>query len=302
MSNIPLTQAELPERGVLAVRGPDWRAFLQGLVSNDVARVTPDRAVYAALLTPQGKYLHDFFMVAAGDSEDDGVLLEGERARLGDLAKRLSVFKLRAQVEVADVSDDWRVVTLWGGGAATALGLADERGAAGRLGAGFAFVDPRLAAAGARALLPTGAEGAPDAFAVGTAADYDSHRLALGLPDGSRDMVVEKAILLENGFDELAGVDWNKGCYMGQELTARTKYRGLVKKRLMPVAVEGPLPEPGTPIMAGDKEAGEMRSGHGDRGLALVRLERIAGADALTAGEARLTPEPADWMALDADG
>jgi hypothetical protein len=114
------------------------------------------------------------------------------------------------------------------------------------------------------------------------------------VPDGSRDLPVEKAILLENGFDELNAIDWDKGCYMGQELTARTRYRGLVRKRLMPVAIEGPAPEFGSALLLGDKEAGEMRSASGDIGLALVRLEAL-GQGALTSGAARLTPSKPDW-------
>jgi folate-binding protein YgfZ len=121
----------------------------------------------------------------------------------------------------------------------------------------------------------------------------------LGVPDGSRDLMIEKAILLESGFDELNGVDWQKGCYVGQELTARTKYRGLVKKRLVPVVVEGPLPAPGTPVMLGNQEAGEMRSGQDGIALALLRLEAVDEASAenpLSAGAARLTPRKPDWV------
>ena len=123
-----------------------------------------------------------------------------------------------------------------------------------------------LAGAGLRAVLPVG--NAADLLAdhgssAGNTDDYDLPRLTLGLPDGSRDLILEKSILLESGFDELHGVDWKKGCYMGQELTARTKYRGLIKKRLVPVTVDGPLPEPGTPVMADGKEIGEVRSGRG---------------------------------------
>ena len=124
-------------------------------------------------------------------------------------------------------------------------------------------------------------------------------RLALGVPDGSRDLAVEKALLLEAGFDELNGIDWQKGCYIGQELTARTKYRALVKKRLLPVAVEGALPPPGTPVMLGDEEAGELRSGRDGQALALLRLDAVEKAKAgvaLTAGGARLTPRMPDWM------
>ena len=127
------------------------------------------------------------------------------------------------------------------------------------------------------------------------AAAYDRLRLSLGVPDGSRDLTIEKAILLESGFDELNGVDWQKGCYIGQELTARTKYRALIKKRLMPVTVDGPLPPPGTPVMAGDQEAGEMRSGRDGVGLALLRLEAVTESKPLTAAGAKLTPQKPAW-------
>src|SRR5260221_3240146 len=139
------------------------------------------------------------------------------------------------------------------------------------------FVDPRLAALGGRAYLP--ATNVP--AETGTSADYDRLRITQGVPDGSRDLPVEKAILLENGFDELNAIDWDKGCYMGQELTARTRYRGLVRKRLMPVTIEGPAPAFGAPLLLGEKEAGEMRSANGELGLALIRLEAL-GPDVLT--------------------
>jgi folate-binding protein YgfZ len=117
------------------------------------------------------------------------------------------------------------------------------------------------------------------------------------VPDGSRDLPVEKAILLENGFDELNAIDWEKGCYMGQELTARTRYRGLVRKRLLPVAIEGQAPAPGAALLQNDKEMGEMRSAAGDLGLALIRLEAL-GQGPLTAAGATLTPRKPDWVRL----
>ena len=125
-------------------------------------------------------------------------------------------------------------------------------------------------------------------------ADWDRHRLVLGLPEGSRDLETEKTVLLEAGFDELHGVSWTKGCYMGQELTARTRYRGLVKRRLVPVTIEGPVPEPGTPVLRDGREVGTMRSGIGQTGLAVLRLEAMQGA--LTSGEATLTPRIPTWM------
>ncbi|MEO9188758.1 MAG: folate-binding protein, partial [Acetobacteraceae bacterium] len=148
--------------------------------------------------------------------------------------------------------------------------------------------DPRLEGAGWRVL-------APEAVAANATEDeYDLHRLALGLPDGSRDMEAEKTVLLEAGFDELNGVSWSKGCYMGQELTARTKYRGLLKRRLVPVAIAGSLPPPGTPVTRDGIEVGTMRSGRESLGMALLRLDALEGT--VVAGEAVLTPRVSAWM------
>jgi hypothetical protein len=290
------TAIPLADRGVLRITGPDARSFLQGIVTNDVEQATASRAVWSAFLTPQGKYLHDFFLV---DSEG-GLLLDGERERLADLMKRLKIYKLRSKAEIEDVSDSHAVYALVGDGALPAADLKDQPGAAGPFAGGVAFADPRLAAAGARAILPVGdAEAAlKDAgFETGTRADYDRVRIPLGLPDGSRDMEVDKAILLENGFDELHGIDWKKGCFLGQELTARTKYRGLVKKRLLPVAIEGTPPEGETAITSGDKEVGELRSHVDGWGLALLRLKEIEALPegGLSLGAAKLTPKKPDW-------
>ena len=292
------THVILQNRGLLGVAGDDRIAFLQGLVSNDVTRVGPDRALYSALLSPQGKFLHDFFIIEM----DGGLLIDCEAARLDDLKHKLSMYKLRSKVELAERTADFVVAALIGSAVADTLELENEEGLAKPFLGGVAFIDPRLAAIGGRAVIPrAGADAALSATGLpeGSLQDYESARLHLGLPDGSRDMVVDKAILLENGFHELNGVDWNKGCYMGQELTARTHYRGLVKKRLMPVRVEGPLPTPGTPLMLGDKEAGEMRSGLGDQGLALIRLEQFeslsASGEAFSAGATTLHPVKPDW-------
>jgi folate-binding protein YgfZ len=282
------------DRAVLRIAGPDARGFLQGLVSNDVTRATAERAIYAALLTPQGKFLHDFFIL-----ERDGALcLDGEAARLADLQRRLTLYKLRSKVTIAP-APELAVALLYGDEAAARLGLPAEPGAARAIGDTTVFVDPRLAELGARAILPRDGAAAVLAglgFAPGAVAGYERRRLAAGVPDGSRDLPVEKAILLENGFDELHGIDWQKGCYMGQELTARTRYRGLVRKRLLPVEIDGPLPAAGTPVMAGDKEAGEMRSGIDGLGLALLRLEHLD--EGLRSGDSRLTPRRPAWANL----
>ncbi|MEC9153422.1 MAG: folate-binding protein [Pseudomonadota bacterium] len=285
----------LESRGILSVGGEDRTTFLQGLISNDIDRVAVDRAIWAALLTPQGKYLHDFFVAGI----DATLYLDCESDRLMDLGKRLHRYKLRAQVELG-IGEGMAVYALFGGGALDALKLSADAGAARSLRDGIVYTDPRLPAVGARALLP-----ACDAknlletlgFHAADTNSYETLRLEHGLSDGSRDLIVEKSTLLESNFDELHGVDWDKGCYMGQELTARTKYRGLVRKRLMPVRIDGPVPELGTPLMAGDKEIGEMRSGQNSRGLALIRLERFeeADTDGLNAGDARIFPEKPVW-------
>ena len=294
----PPSYVLLDDRGVLEITGADRVTFLQGLVSNDVRKLSPSHALYAAFLTPQGKYLHDFFLVARGER----ILLDGERTRLPDLLRRLSMFKLRAKVALVDVSDKLAVAVAFGADANGKLGLGGDAGAAAPFGDGIAYTDPRVADLGVRLILPRdGAERALEATGLAHAVPehYDQLRLSLGVPNGSRDLTVEKAVLLEAGFDELHGVDWDKGCYMGQELTARTKYRGLIKKRLMPVAVEGALPEPGTAIMLGDHEAGEIRSGRGKIALALLRLEAVEEAarshTPLRAGGARLTPIKPAW-------
>jgi folate-binding protein YgfZ len=294
--------APLPHRALLAVSGEDRVAFLQGLVSNDVTHAGEGQSIWSAFLTPQGRFLHEFFLAERAGA----LLLEAEAERRPDLVKRLSLYKLRSKVAVA-AQEGWTVYALWGDGAARALGLGEQPGAAMPFANGLAFVDPRLAAAGLRAWLPAGGEAALTAagFAPGSFADWDGARIQLGLPDGSRDLVPDKAILLENGFDELKGVDWHKGCYMGQELTARTKYRGLVRKRLMPVTIEGPAPAPGAAITLDGAEAGEMRSSAGGTGLALIRLEQFAKASAgnaaLVAGETRLHPSRPAWAVFEAE-
>lgn len=299
----------LSHRSVLRVSGPDRVAFLQGLVSNDIEAVSRERSVWSAFLTPQGKFLHEFFVTEEQPAPDGAeasdpagaLLIDCETERRADLLRRLKLYKLRSQVQVEDAQSDYRVAVLFGEGALAHLGLAATPGTSKDLGAGRVFVDPRLAELGARAILPTETAEAQinDAgFETGSLDDYDRLRSELGIPDGSRDLEVEKSTLLENGFDELHGVDWDKGCYMGQELTARTKYRGLVKKRLMPVELSGPAPEPGTPLLSNGKEAGIMRSAVGSRGLATVRLNAIddAGSAELEAGETRVTARKPVWM------
>ena len=287
----------LAGRGVLTVAGADATTFLQGLVSNDVMRVTPERAVYAALLSAQGKFLHDLFVAAPGD----GLALDCDRERRDDLLRRLTLYKLRARVELADASDRYMVAALFGSHVAAALDLNPEPGRARAIGGGIVYIDPRLPALGARAILPTDTGEATLAglgFAPRSTDAYDQHRLALGIPDGSKDMKAGADFLLECNGDALNAIDWNKGCYVGQEITARSRYRGTVRKRLMPVAIKGPAPAPGTPITIagpdGGPAAGEMRTALDGRGIALLRLDCLDKP--LAAGEAGLRASRPDWL------
>jgi folate-binding protein YgfZ len=287
--------AALPARALLSVTGPEARPFLQGLISNDIEKAAPGRAIHAALLTAQGKYLHDFFIAARGDG---ALLIDCEAARRDDLRKRLMIYRLRSKATI-EALDGWSVFAVWGDGALPALGLGADAGAAAPFGGGVAFVDPRLAALDARALLADDGAGALTGLMPADADAYDRWRLSHGVADGSRDLEPEKSILLESNFEELNGVDFDKGCYVGQELTARTKYRGLVKKKLVPVELSGAAPEPGTQIFLDGKDAGTMRSARDGHGLALLRLDALAAAKGtLTAGDVRLVPRLPGWMRL----
>ena len=263
-------QTLLPDRAVLEVTGQDRVGYLQGLVSNDVAEAAPGRAVWTALLTPQGKWLADFFIHA----EEERLLLDVEAGQAAMLAAKLTRFRLRAKVAVEPSA--LLVHAGWDGP-----------------GPDGSIPDPRLSEAGWRMLSRTALP------STATPEQYDEHRLRLGLPGGSLDMEAEKTTLLEAGFDALNGVSWTKGCYMGQELTARTKYRGLLKRRMVPVRVEGPLPAPGTPVFSGEAEVGMMRSGRGGLGLALLRNEAM-GVAGLRCGSAILAPMLPTWMAATA--
>lgn len=263
--------SRLHHRGVIGVSGADRVGFLNGLVSNDVTQAEPGRAVWAALLTPQGRYLCDFFIFADGEQ----LLLDTPRSLLPGVLSRLGRYRLRAQVELQDLSESLGVYTAWDG-APPACAIAAP--------------DPRLDAAGHRMISPDPMQ------ETATEAAYDAHRLSLGLPDGPPDLEPEKTLLLEAGFDELHGVSWSKGCYMGQELTARTKYRGLVKRRLLPVTLESAPPAPGTPVMAEGSEVGTLRSAAGQLGLAMLRTDALDKP--LIAGDALLKPNLPGWLKL----
>ena len=245
--------AHLEDRAVIAVAGPEARGFLQGLITNDIERLASGIGLYAALLTPQGKILFDFLL-----AEGDGAILVDCAAGVRDaLARRLSMYKLRAKVTV-EPRDQLAVLAAWDG---TALS--------------GSYPDPRVPALGARAFIAR----AELPASLGGAAAYHAHRRALGVPEGG-DFGSDKMFALDSDLDELHAIDFAKGCYVGQELTARMKHRATSRKRLLPIV--GVAAEPGTPVRAGGKDIGEVVSG----GFALIRLDRLeeAGGAPLTAG------------------
>ncbi len=288
-----LRRARLEQRAVLALAGEDRRDFLQALLSNDLRKLAPQRALWAALLTPQGKYLFDFFLLDAGTR---GLLLETAAERASALLARLGLYRLRARVEIADVSERYRVEAIFGEAAAAAFDLPPEAGAARAFGGGMLFVDPRHPDLGLRAILPREETGTllADRTTEADPAAYEMLRLELGIPEGEKDLVPEKSLPLEANFAELGAVDFDKGCFIGQEVTARMKHRGRLRKRLLPVEIRGAA-TPGSPVIAGDgREAGELRSLAGNRGLALLRLDRLDGP--LRAGEATIIPHWPAWL------
>ncbi len=268
-------------RSVLAVSGPDRKSFLQGLVTQDITQVHAETALYACLLTPNGRFLHDFLVF----ERDDALLLTPERARAEDLHRLLRRYVLRSKVEL-QLLPAWGVWGICGADSAAALHFAADAapGQARALAEGVVCLDPRHSQLGAVAVLPQDhAHALP--FPEAAFSVWDQVRIGLGVPDGSRDLIPERAILLENNIDQLHGISWTKGCYMGQELTARTHYRGLVRKGLVPVQLAGAAPACDAPLFKDDAEVGNMRSACGEMGLALVRLEAVQAGDVLRDAE-----------------
>ena len=298
-----ITGIVLDGRGVVAISGSEARKLLQGLITNNMDKVTSERAIYAALLTPQGKFLHDFLIARIETESGETLLFDCEGPRRADLLRRLMLYRLRAKAEISDETDNWTVAALIGEGAAARAGLSAEAGSAVAYDGGVAFVDPRLGALGVRLILPketgdTALESLSDRR--GIREDYDAHRLALGVPDGSRDLEVEKTFLLESNAEALHAVDFTKGCYVGQELTARTKRRANLKWRLYPVEVKGAAPATDSPVTAGSKDIGRVKSTNAGHALAFLRIEdaeaaRTAGTP-IVAGEAELTIREPDWL------
>jgi hypothetical protein len=261
--------AALKDRGLVRVAGAGATAFLQSLLTNDVTGLEPHAARYAALLSPQGKILVDMFVTPAHEEIGGGFWLDCPLALAPDLAARLEKYKLRAKVAIEDLSDAMAVVAVWD---------ADRPQVVAEV-----FADPRAAALGWRVLcVASEAEEVAARFGTANVEAYEARRIALGVPRGGLDFAYGDAFPHEASMDRWRGVDFHKGCYVGQEVVSRVEHRGTARKRVVAVEIDGPRPEIGAPIMAGDVEIGVMGSAAHGRGLALLRLDKAA--DAATAG------------------
>ena len=290
----------LPDRSVVAIGGPDRIKFLQGLMTNDIRRLTPDRALYSGFLTGQGKLLHDAFLIQDGDR----ILVDIAAGFAEDFVKRMTAFKLRAAVEIGETAPTYAVAVAWGAAAAARLELDEAEGMVStRLVAEphYAFIDPRTAALGARlvhpASYPIETELGRLGFARASTADYAAHRLTLGIAD-TAEIGGEVLYPLEANFELLHGVDFKKGCYVGQELTARMKLRGELRKRILPVSGATVLPAAGTEVTANRTRLGPLIATSGTQGLALLRLDHLADAKAgaILAGEVPLSVRWPNWL------
>ncbi len=274
--------AVLARRAVVAVGGPDAEKFLNDLVTADISRAGPGQAVFAALLTPQGKILFDFIVVSDGDR----FLFDLPRDLAADFVKRLGFYKLRANVTVEDVSAEMQVLAVWGPQGVHHID-------------GVAAPDPRLAALGWRAIAPADQPPVLHGFAPATEADYDAHRIPLGIPEGGIDFAFGDTFPHDTDMDQLAGVDFAKGCYIGQEVVSRMEHRGTARRRFVIAAAEGTLPAAGSEVTASGKALGVLGSSSGDTALALVRLDRAKEAmnagTPIAAGAATLSLSIPGW-------
>jgi folate-binding protein YgfZ len=277
--------ALLTDRAVIKVIGDDARKFLHGLITADMLALTPGTARFCALLTPQGKIIADFFVAEAPAADGGGFFLDFPRALGATLFDKLNLYKLRAKVLIEDLSEILGVLAVWDGTPAAKYGLS--------------YADPRLPALGARLMIPPhrAADAAGEIGASLVAADdYEAHRIALGVPRGGVDFAYGDAFPHEADMDQLGGVDFAKGCYVGQEVVSRIEHRGIARTRAVPIRYDGGAPENGVAITAGERQVGTMGSAARGRGIALLRLDRIAEAtEPLTAGGVPIHLVKPDW-------
>jgi folate-binding protein YgfZ len=280
--------ALLPDRGVVKVTGETARAFLNGLLTADIDKVTPGHAAYAGLLTPQGKIIADGIVAQAPDEDGGGFFIDVPRALAPALTEKLNFYKLRAKVLNEDLSETLGVLAAWDGEGDSEYGLV--------------YRDPRLPALGLRMMVPPhlAQDAAGDLGASLVDADeYDRHRIALGVPRGGSDFLYNDAFPHEADMDQLGGVDFKKGCYVGQEIVSRMEHRGTARSRVVPADYHGAAPATGVTVEAGGKEIGMFGSAADGKGLALLRLDRasdaLAAGHGLVAGGVPITLRKPDW-------
>jgi tRNA-modifying protein YgfZ len=285
--------ALLPDRGVVKVVGDGARDFLHGLVTADMLNLKAGEARYCALLTPQGKIIADFFAAEAPAQDGGGFFLDIPRDLAAALIERLNLYKLRAKVIMEDLSDVLGVLAAWDG--STPANAPSQK-------IGLSYTDPRLAALGLRTMLPphlTATAASSLGAALVDASAYEAHRMALGVPQGGLDCRYGDAFPHEADMDQLAGVDFQKGCYVGQEVVSRMEHRGTARTRAVPVRYDGAAPSAGTAILAGERQLGQMGSSADGIGIALLRLDRVADAlshgEPLTAGGVPIRLVKPDW-------
>ncbi len=287
--------ALLPDRGVVKVVGDGARNFLHGLVTADIQNLKLDEARYCALLTPQGKIIADFIVAEAPAQDGGGFFLDTPRALTAAVVEKLNLYKLRAKLIVEDLSDVLGVLAAWAGTPPSATSAGSKR-------VGLAYPDPRTPPLGLRVMLPPhlAAGGASSlGAALVDASEYEAHRIALGVPQGGLDFRYGDAFPHEADMDQLNGVDFQKGCYVGQEVVSRMEHRGTARTRAVPVRYDGAAPQTGAAIVAGDRALGHMGSAAAGIGIALLRLDRVADAlshgEPLTAGGVPIYLVKPDW-------
>ena len=280
--------ALLPDRGVVKVVGDDVRKFLNGLITADMDKVKPGTARFGALLTPQGKIVGDFIVAELDPAEGGGFFLDCPRALAPALVEKFNFYKLRAKIICEDLSQVLGVMAVWDN-----PGVSDY---------GLGYADPRLPTLGTRVMLPPHLteEAASDLSAeLLTADDYEAHRIALGIPRGGTDFMYGDIFPHEADMDQLGGIDFEKGCYVGQEVVSRVEHRATARSRLVPIAYDEFAPEEGLPVMAGEKQVGTLGSTANKRGIAMLRLDRVADAMAagipLQAGGVTIRAVKPDW-------
>lgn len=258
----------LTDRVVITLKGPERYSLLQGIITNNTDKLGENDALYSALLTPQGKYLYDFFLFEA----DETIYLDCEKTVLTKLFQKLLMYRLRSNVEIIDQSENFIILN----------SKVKQQG--------ISYLDPRHFEMGYRSIV----EKIPEGDGI---LEYHAKRIKLGIAEGTYDYIPEKSIILEGHFENLDGVDFEKGCYVGQEVIARMKYRGKIKKQMFPVKLSGPAPEFGTDITdSNGNKIGDIRSHSGEYAIALFRIDKMEMDKSYICGDIQVTPFKPDWI------